>query len=142
MTLTISERLALAHTLAKFPENTSYDDIHSLIYCGDYLNDENPVIVAWTPYENMTSADLIQAQDDLVWALDKMIISILSDDVMQPLERLAQGEDRLAHVQYSPDAKHTQFTPDDMELVVNAAAAYRKLAAIRSTMKINLGLYL
>ncbi|CAB5178500.1 hypothetical protein UFOVP156_4 [uncultured Caudovirales phage] len=132
MTLTISERLALAHTLAKFPENTSYDDIHSLIYCGDYLNDENPVIVAWTPYENMTSADLIQAQDDLVWALDKMIISILSDDVMQPLERLAtETADWIpAQASMSP----TLFT--------DAAAAYRKLAAIRSTMKINLGLYL
>ena len=131
MTLTLSERLALAHTLAKFPENTSYDDIHSLIYCGDYLNDENPVIVAWTPYENMTSADLIQAQDDLVWALDKMIISILSDDVMLPLERLAQetADWNPAHASQS-----TIFT--------DAAAATRKLAAIRSTMKINLGLYL
>jgi hypothetical protein len=131
MTLTLSERLALAHTLAKFPENTSYDDIHSMIYCGDYLDDENPVIVPWTPYENMTSADLIQAQDDLVWALDKMIISILSDDVMRPLERLAQET-----ADWHP-AHASQST-----IFADAAAATRKLAAIRSTMKINLGLYL
>lgn len=131
MTLTLSERLALCHTLAKFPENTSYDDIHSLIYGGDYLNDENPVIVAWTPYERMTSADLIQAQDDLVWALDKMIISILSDDVMRPLERLAQET-----ADWHP-AHASQST-----IFADAAAAYQKLAAIRSTMKINLGAYL
>jgi hypothetical protein len=103
-----------------------------MIYCGDYLDDENPVIVPWTPYENMTSADLIQAQDDLVWALDKMIISILSDDVMRPLELLAQET-----ADCFPARSGVPPT-----LFADAALAYRKLAAIRSTMKINWGLYL
>ena len=141
MKLTHSERLALCHTLAKFPDDASYDDIHTMIYSGDYLNDENPAIVPWTPYENMTGADLIQAQDDLVWALDALIVNILNDDVMRPLDRLARGEDRLYSIQYSPNAKHTQFTPDDARLIEDATAAYRKLAQIRNSIKINMELY-
>ena len=127
MKLTQSERLALCHTLAKFPDDASYDQIHSLIYCGDYRNDENPIIVPWTPYENMTGADLIQTQDDLVWALDALIVNILGEQVMQPLERLAtETADWIpAQASMSP----TLFT--------DAAAAYRKLAEIRNSIKIN-----